>query len=186
MHTNNILAIESCFQKCSMCFYANNKKFFMLEENSNIQTESLPIMFSSILEESKTLSKQISCVVVNVGPGSFTGIRIGIAFALGIVTPLEIPLYAQSSNEIASHLFESKQTAIRAIGNSYYLQTKEETLHVPKSQIPQNAYILDDFSPVTASIMIDLFLNSTPKEYTEPNYVRPVNAAIAQPKIIKP
>lgn len=59
-------------------------------------TQLLP-RIDAALTESGVARKQIACVVVGRGPGSFTGVRIAMATAKGVASALEVPLIGVSS-----------------------------------------------------------------------------------------
>ena len=50
-----------------------------------------------LMEKSGWTAHSFGGIVVNVGPGSFTGLRVGIAAAKGLARALEIPIYAADS-----------------------------------------------------------------------------------------
>ena len=51
----------------------------------------------ALLQEADWTARDLDGVVVGIGPGSFTGIRVGMAAAKGLAYALEIPLYGVSS-----------------------------------------------------------------------------------------
>ena len=72
-------------------------------------SQTLMPMIEHVLQLSGVSVKQLDAVAVNVGPGSFTGIRIGVATARALAQVLELPcvavptleafLYAQAPND---------------------------------------------------------------------------------------
>ena len=60
------------------------------------RAEDLLVNISGILEQSGFDKSQIDMIAVSNGPGSFTGIRIGLATALGLKNSLGIPCFGVS------------------------------------------------------------------------------------------
>jgi tRNA threonylcarbamoyladenosine biosynthesis protein TsaB len=70
----------------------------------------------SDLFESANLSKNdIAGLVVGVGPGSFTGLRIGLAAAKGMALALDIPIIAVSLFEVAEHKLSHDDEPVRLL-----------------------------------------------------------------------
>jgi len=70
----------------------------------------------SDLFESANLSKtELAGVVVGVGPGSFTGLRIGLAIAKGMAVALDIPLISISLFELAELKLSPHDDAFRLL-----------------------------------------------------------------------
>ncbi|MBX9620593.1 MAG: tRNA (adenosine(37)-N6)-threonylcarbamoyltransferase complex dimerization subunit type 1 TsaB [Alphaproteobacteria bacterium] len=83
-----ILAIDTTAWNCSVAFWENGQELTFHEEISEIdQAALLPQLVKDSLGNS--LPDQ---VIVNLGPGSFTGIRVGLSFAKGFAMGLGIPL----------------------------------------------------------------------------------------------
>ncbi|GHM99674.1 tRNA (adenosine(37)-N6)-threonylcarbamoyltransferase complex dimerization subunit type 1 TsaB [Cytophagales bacterium WSM2-2] len=65
-----------------------------MEESVTVQSTAslLAVLIDKLFSDSKTEKKELSGVVVASGPGSYTGLRIGVATAKGICYALNIPL----------------------------------------------------------------------------------------------
>ena len=69
----------------------------------NSHAEHLAQAVKMILESNSIDPDDISHIAISCGPGSFTGLRIGIAFVKGFCTGKNIPVYPVSSLEILAH-----------------------------------------------------------------------------------
>lgn len=67
-------------------------------QSNDHHTQQLAPMLASMLQQTGVEMSQIAAVAVAQGPGSFTGLRIGIAMAKGIAIARSIPLYAVPSH----------------------------------------------------------------------------------------
>lgn len=70
---------------------------FCYEEEVRNHASRLPLAIDTILEKSSLKINDISAVGVVIGPGSFTGLRVGISTAVAFKLALKIPLYSFSS-----------------------------------------------------------------------------------------
>lgn len=81
----NILAIETSGSVCGVGIWqTNNTPIIMEEIGSKIHSEKLPEFIKIALEKSKLSLKEIDAIAVSAGPGSYTGLRIGMSFAKGL------------------------------------------------------------------------------------------------------
>ena len=69
------------------------------------QALALPDAVNKILEQNNTEMADLSAIGVIVGPGSFTGIRMGIAYAKGLSIGLNIPVVPVNAFEL--YLYEN-------------------------------------------------------------------------------
>lgn len=81
---NNILGIETSGIICSVALYKNDI-FKEININSGLtHSETLFSNLNKLLIENNTSIKDLSYIAVSNGPGSYTGLRIGISCALGL------------------------------------------------------------------------------------------------------
>ena len=80
----NILAIETATSSCSVALCVGDSIFERSEVGNNIHSQKLLSMIEAILLESQLKASHLDAVAVGQGPGSFTGLRIGIGVAQGI------------------------------------------------------------------------------------------------------
>jgi tRNA threonylcarbamoyladenosine biosynthesis protein TsaB len=73
--------------------------------------ELLPTL-AQLLEQGGTRWEEVSAIAVGVGPGTFTGLRIGVATARALAQALAVPLHAVSSLEaLAAGIAAGEQAA---------------------------------------------------------------------------
>ena len=88
-----ILAIDTCCGVCSVALFKENVLIASKEIlKPNQQAENLMSLIDIILKEGGFGFKDLSYIAVTIGPGSFTGIRIGLSAAQGISLVHDIPL----------------------------------------------------------------------------------------------
>ncbi len=88
-----ILAIETTAENCGASLYFNDKKFSDFNINlKNIHSEKLIELVKLSLEQFQTKMNDLSAIAVSMGPGSFTGLRIGLAAAKGLAIGADLPI----------------------------------------------------------------------------------------------
>lgn len=90
----NILCIETATTNCSVALGVDGIIKGIKEENdlNYSHSERLHILISELLEESGITLSQLDAVAISKGPGSYTGLRIGVSAAKGLCFSLDIPL----------------------------------------------------------------------------------------------
>lgn len=91
-----ILNIETATKNCSVSLSENGKTIALkqLAEDQFGHAEKLHLFIKDVLSEGKITLKDLSAICVSKGPGSYTGLRIGVSTAKGLCYALEIPLIA--------------------------------------------------------------------------------------------
>jgi len=104
-----ILNIETSTKNCSVAIAKSGEVIALKEiaEQEFSHSEKLHIFIDEIIRKTKILYRDLSAVAIDFGPGSYTGLRIGVSSAKGFCFALDIPLIA-----IESLLVLSKQLTI--------------------------------------------------------------------------
>lgn len=88
-----LLAIDNSIDFLNLAIAADGR---LVEERHSQPTrqssEILPVKVSALLDDHGFNVSDLSALVVSLGPGSFTGIRVALAFAKGVSTALGLPL----------------------------------------------------------------------------------------------
>ena len=69
-------------------------------------SEVLPVKVSQMLADHGVAVKDLSALVVTLGPGSFTGVRVALAFCKGLVAGLAIPLFGIPTPDVLAFPFD--------------------------------------------------------------------------------
>lgn len=97
-----ILHLETATKNCSVAVSENGQllKTVSVLTAHYSHSEKLHLFISEVLEKANKTPKDLSAVAVSMGPGSYTGLRIGVAAAKGLCFALDIPLIALNTLEI--------------------------------------------------------------------------------------
>lgn len=96
-----LLSLETSTSICSAAIHQDGKLLAWREIREPRSTASqLAVIVDAIMKESATEPAMLSGIVVTSGPGSYTGLRIGVATAKGICVALNIPLIAISTLDL--------------------------------------------------------------------------------------
>ncbi|WP_265164753.1 tRNA (adenosine(37)-N6)-threonylcarbamoyltransferase complex dimerization subunit type 1 TsaB [Salinimicrobium tongyeongense] len=89
-----ILCIETATTNCSVALENNGKLLALKEDYSNnySHAERLHLFIEEILRENEVEAKDLDAIAVSKGPGSYTGLRIGVSAAKGLCFALNVPL----------------------------------------------------------------------------------------------
>ncbi len=96
-----ILNIETATKNCSVSLSKDGKLLDVINhrEDGYSHAEKLHLCIDEILKRNNLDLKKLSAVAVSKGPGSYTGLRIGVSTAKGLAYGLNIPLIAVSTLE---------------------------------------------------------------------------------------
>ena len=90
-----ILNIETSTTLCSVALSKNGEVISLREKDDGYtHSENLHVFIDEVLKESGISPIQLNAIAVGSGPGSFTGLRIGVTSAKGMCYALKIPLIA--------------------------------------------------------------------------------------------
>ena len=89
----NIIAIETSSNICGVSFIKSGNCIKTIEENSERKhVEKIPIFYKKLQDEIGFKNSEVSAIAVSIGPGSFTGLRIGLSFAKGLALAQSLPI----------------------------------------------------------------------------------------------
>lgn len=98
-----ILNIETSTTLCSVSLAKAGKILASKEVNEGYtHAENLHVFIEEVLTIAKISAKDLNAVAVGSGPGSYTGLRIGVSAAKGLAYALQIPLIAINTLQIMS------------------------------------------------------------------------------------
>ena len=95
-----ILAFETSAKAASVALLEGDKLLSESYQNTGMtHSQTLMVMAEDMLKQCGKTAKDVDAVAVAEGPGSFTGVRIGVAAAKGFAWGREIPCYGVSTLE---------------------------------------------------------------------------------------
>lgn len=103
-----ILGIDTAGTNCS-CALVNEQKT-LAEFNLNVGLQHsvlLMPLIEELFEKSGKSPKDLSALAINKGPGSFTGLRIGLSVAEAMAYALNLPLYSYPTFQVTRQPYET-------------------------------------------------------------------------------
>nr|WP_321234348.1 tRNA (adenosine(37)-N6)-threonylcarbamoyltransferase complex dimerization subunit type 1 TsaB [uncultured Psychroserpens sp.] len=94
-----ILSIETSTTNCSVSLSKQGETLVLKEDNNTnySHAESLHVFIDSVLQIAEIKKSELDAIAVSKGPGSYTGLRIGVSAAKGLSYALNIPLISVST-----------------------------------------------------------------------------------------
>lgn len=103
-----ILNIETATTVCSVTLASNGKDVLtqFLKSEKYSHSENLNLFIESIFKETNYSFNQLDAIAISKGPGSYTGLRIGVSTAKGLCYALDKPLIAIHSLKSLANLYQ--------------------------------------------------------------------------------
>ena len=153
-----ILSLDTSTQNCSVALHENGQLIsqeLVSEEGSH--SKALTLLIEKVMKTAGFMLANISAVAVSNGPGSYTGLRIGLATAKGICFALDKPLICLPTLQILAAAVQAPAgnlllPLLDARRMEVYAAVYTAELHEVS---PQQAHILSpesfqEFEPVLA------------------------------------
>ena len=104
-----ILNIETATEVCSVALARDGKILSLRESQSGYtHSENVTVFIDEVIKEAKTSLALLDAIAVSKGPGSYTGLRIGVSTAKGLCFALDKPLIAVPTLQSLTNAFISK------------------------------------------------------------------------------
>jgi tRNA threonylcarbamoyladenosine biosynthesis protein TsaB len=109
-----ILQLETATTSCSVALALNGEVLSLKQLNErNAHASHLTQLIEAVLAEAGKTMQDLQAVAVSMGPGSYTGLRIGVSTAKGLCYALDIPLIAVNTLEaMAQRLAEPPSNSL--------------------------------------------------------------------------
>ena len=109
----NVLAIDTSGSFCSVAVLNDSGAIASLSSaGSGDHFEQLPLMVGRACADAGIAPSDLRAIRIGVGPGSFTGLRIGMSFAKGLAWSLHVPLIGCSSLAGAAAAVMSRDSSV--------------------------------------------------------------------------
>ncbi len=145
-----ILCIETATTNCSVALSVNGSVIALKEDYNNkySHAERLHLYIEEILLKNNISKSQLNAIAVSKGPGSYTGLRIGVSAAKGLCFALEIPLISVPTLDSLALQVKEKEGVIIPMLDARRMEVYSAVYHAEsKSQIRETrAEVLDDYS----------------------------------------
>ena len=112
-----ILNIETSTTNCSVALSKNGTVVGLKEDNSleYSHAERLHVYIDEVLKTAKVSKDQLEAIAISKGPGSYTGLRIGVSAAKGLCYALSLPLISIPTLEALAHQVENPNGVVVAM-----------------------------------------------------------------------
>ena len=119
----NLLGIESSSRKLLVGLMKEDSFSELHSEKINNTANSLPQLSKKIIKNASMSFEDLDAICISSGPGSFTGLRVGMSYAKGIAMALDIPIVPVSTFDSLAYKNTSEKLSalIYSHGNTFYI-----------------------------------------------------------------
>lgn len=164
-----ILNIETATKNCSVSL-AKYGQLIALKELATEQfshAEKLHVFIEDILRETQLTFKDLNAIAVSQGPGSYTGLRIGVSTAKGLCYALSLPLIAVDTLEILAQTISIDSGVVIPMIDARRMEVFSAVFDLDKNKIrATEAEIIDENSYKEITEVIHLVGDGAPKLQT--------------------
>ncbi len=108
-----ILNIDTALETASVCLSRDDEVLHILQNSDQKDHAAwMHVAIESLLQQCSCKISDVDAVAVSIGPGSYTGLRVGLAAAKGICYVLHIPLIAVSTLEAMAYTVKEEATEL--------------------------------------------------------------------------
>ena len=111
----NILAVECCLKLTGAAVMFGDKIFHAQKDLGRKQTSELPKICGSLMNDAGLTWPDLDYVAITNGPGYFTGIRVGAAYATGIAYASGAKIIPVSTLELLPQTFRKSRNAAKIL-----------------------------------------------------------------------
>lgn len=152
-----ILNLETATRNCSVSVADNGKTLFCKEiaSESFSHAELLHRFINEVLLATNLTLNDFSAVAISKGPGSYTGLRIGVSAAKGLCYALEIPLISVDTLAVLASQIEVENGLIIPMIDARRMEVYSATFNNNHKKITETkAIILDEntFSELSETV----------------------------------
>ena len=172
-----ILNIETATKNCSVSLAKNGETLICKEisEQGYSHAEKLHVFIDEIIKESDIAMSDLQAIAVSHGPGSYTGLRIGVSSAKGLCYALTIPLIAIDTLTALASQVQKKDGLIVPMIDARRMEVYSAVFNSNKEMIREvQAEILNEESFLDVSEPIYFVGDSNEKAksvLTQPNFI---------------
>jgi tRNA threonylcarbamoyladenosine biosynthesis protein TsaB len=144
-----ILNIETSTTNCSVSLSKEGETLVLKEDNNNkySHAERLHSYIDEILIEAKIPLSDLDAIAVSKGPGSYTGLRIGVSAAKGLCFAIDKPLISVATLEALAHQIKIEKGVIVSMLDARRMEVYSAVFNSKYQQIRDTqAQILDEQS----------------------------------------
>ena len=158
-----LLAFETSAKAASVALFEDNKLLAEQYQNTGLtHSQTLLVMAQEMLSQCDLTARDVDAVAVANGPGSFTGVRIGVAAAKGFAWGREIPIYGVSTLEAMARGLGIYEGYICCAMDARRNQVYNALFYVNQGQLtrqtPDRAIALEDLKNELKNLEKPIFL----------------------------
>lgn len=108
-----ILSIETTTALCSVALHQDGKLCYSCEsQEEGVHGKKLTRLIEQALQKGEIQANQLAAIAISNGPGSYTGLRIGLATAKGLCFGLDLPLITLNTLDIMAAAWDKKTNSL--------------------------------------------------------------------------
>ena len=132
-----IAAIEASTRSASVAITDGNKFVEITQDSQLTHSQTLLPQFKEVMSMAKVTHEMIDAIAVSIGPGSFTGLRIGLAMAKALAYAWNVKIVGVPTLQSLAYHFPTAKvmSMIDAQKNRAYIQIFDKLNHINLSSL---------------------------------------------------